>query len=211
MKFMKKALAFVACLVLGSFLSCASSIEQQTGQSKEASVQRNLEQIAKIGKAGTVQIGSLSVEGPPMLGSGFFIRHDLIVTNVHVINQKSFDGAVSVAKLVNKPTWYTIEGVMASDPKRDLVVLKVAKVTGEDAHVLSLGDSGTVEEGDRVIAIGNPGQDGKFLQGDVSVGWISRITPNFLDLRARNNRKGYSGGPRLKRSWKRDRHYVSRA
>ena len=194
MKFAEKVLVFIGCLALGIFLSCASSIKQQ---SEKGSERPDLGQIAKIGEAATVQIGSLSVEGPPALGSGFFIGQDLIVTNVHNINQKSFDGDFSVAKLVNKPTWYTIEGVMASDPKRDLVILKVAKVAGENADILSLGDSGTVEEGDRIIAIGNPRQDGKFLQGDVSVGWISRITPNFLDLRARNNRKGYSGGPVL--------------
>ena len=194
MNFAEKVLAFVACLAVGAFLSCASSIKQQ---SEKGSERPDLGQIARIGKAATVQIGSLSVEESPTLGSGFFVGHDLIVTNVHNINQKSFDGAFSVAKLVNKSTWYTIEGVMASDPKRDLVILKVKKVSGEDASVLSLGDSGTVKAGDRIIVIGNPGQDDKVLQGDVSVGSISRGTPNFLDLRARNYRKGYSGGPVL--------------
>ena len=197
MKFAEKVLAFVGCLALGVFLSCASSVKHQTTRSEKVSARLDLDQIAKIGKAATVQIGSLSVEGSPSSGSGFFIGQDIIATNVHVINQKSFDGAVSIAKLVNKPTWYTIEGVMASDPKRDLVILKVAKMMGEDADVLSLGDSGTVEKGDRIIVIGNPVQDGKFLQGDVSVGRISRTTSNFLDFRARNNREGYSGGPVL--------------
>ena len=197
MKFAEKVLALVGCFALGVFLSCASSVKHQTTRSEKVSARPDLDQIAKIGKAATVQIGSLSVEGSPSSGSGFFIGQDIIATNVHVINQKSFDGAVSIAKLVNKPTWYTIEGVMASDPKRDLVILKVAKMVGEDADVLSLGDSGIVEKDDRIIVIGNPVQDGKFLQGDVSVGRISRTTPNFLDFRARNNREGYSGGPVL--------------
>ncbi len=194
MKFAEKVLAFIGCLAVGILLSCSSSIKKQ---SEKVSDRPDLDQIAKIGKAATVQIGSLSVEGSPTLGSGFFVKHNLIVTNVHNINQKSFDGAVSVAKLVNKPTWYTIDGVMTSDPKRDLVILKVTKVMGEDASVLSFSDSGTVEKGDRIIVIGNPGQDDKVLQGDVSVGSISRVTPNFLGLRARNIRKGYSGGPVL--------------
>ncbi len=194
MKFAEKVLAFVGCLAVGVFLSCASSIKQQ---SEKVSERPDLGQIARIGKAATVQIGSLSVEGPPSSGSGFFIGQDMIVTNVHVISERSYAGAVSVAKLVNKPTWYMIEGVMASDPKRDLVILKVVKTKGEDAQILSLGDSNTVEEGDRIIVIGNPKQDSKFLQGDVSVGSISRCTPNFLDFRARNIRQGYSGGPVL--------------
>ena len=197
MKITKKVLMFIGYLSVGILLSCGSSVKQQATRSEKVAVRPDLDQIAKTGKAATVQIGSLSVEGPPPLGSGFFVRHDLIVTNVHNINEKSFDGAVSIAKLVNKPTWYTIEGVMASDLKRDLVILKVKRVSGQDASILSLGDSDAVKAGDRIIAIGNPGQDGKVLQGDVSVGWISRITPNFLDVRARNNRKGYSGGPVL--------------
>ena len=197
MKFSEKMLAFIGCLIVGILLSCGSSIKQQTAQSEKTVAQANLEQIAEIGKATTVQIGSLSVEGPPALGSGFFITQDLIVTNIHVINQRSFDGAISVAKSVSKPTWYTIIGVMASDPKRDLVVLKVAKMGGEDPHVLSLGDSNTVKAGDNIVAIGSPLQGNKFVRGDVSKGTIRRRTPNFLDIRVRNIRKGYSGGPVL--------------
>ena len=197
MKIAEKVLVFIGCLSVGILLSCGASVKPPATQSEKVAARPDLDQIAKIGKAGTVQIGNLSVDGPPTLGCGFFVRPDLIVTNVHVINQKSFEGAVSVAKLVNKPIWYTIEGVVASDPKRDLVILKVTKVMGEDAHVLSLGDSEAVEKGDRIIAIGNPKQGDKFLQGDVSVGWISRTTPNFLGIRARNNRPGYSGGPVL--------------
>ena len=197
MKIAKKVIALIGCLALGIFLSCASRIEQQTAQIKKASDLPILEQIAEIGKAGTVQIGSLNVEGPPEFGSGFFIGHDLIATNIHVVNQKSFEGAVSMVRLVNKPTWFTIKGVMASDPIRDLVILKVVKLGGEDPHILPLGDSDTVKKGDSIVTIGNPREGDKIVQGDVSTGVISRRTPNFLDIRARNNRKGYSGGPVL--------------
>ena len=197
MKYAEKVLTCVGCLVLAVFLSGASGIKQQTAQSEKKSVQPNFEQIAEIGKAATVHIGSLSVESPPALGSGFFIGHDLIVTNIHVVSQKSFDGAVSVVKLVNKPTWYTVKGVVASDPKWDLVILKVAKVTGEDPKILSLGDSDTVKAGDSIIVIGNPNQGGKHVQGDVSKGTISRRTSYFFRVQAQNVRSGYSGGPVL--------------
>ncbi len=197
MKFAKQVIALIGCLALGFFLSCASSIEQQTAQVKIVSTLPNLDKIAEIALAGTVQIGSLNVKGPPEFGSGFFIGTNLIATNIHVVNQKSFDGAVSMVRLVNKPTWFTIKGVMASDPIRDLVILKVVKLGGEDPHILSLGDSDTVKRGDSIIAIGNPGEGDKIVQGDVSKGIIGRRTPNFLDIRARNNRKGYSGGPVL--------------
>lgn len=197
MKYAINVLVLLGCLAIGVFLSCASGIKQQPAQSESVPAPTNLERIAKIAKAATVQIGSLSIEGPPSLGSGFFIGPDLIVTNIHVINQRSFDGAISVAKLVNKPTWYTIKGVIASDPKRDLVILKVTKVSGEDPPILSLGDSDAVKTGDNIVAIGSPRQGDKFVQGDVSKGIISRHTPNFLGIRVRNMRKGYSGGPVL--------------
>lgn len=197
MKSTKIGTALIGWLALGIFLSCASSIEQQTMQSENVSMQPNLEQIAENGKASTVHIGSLSVESPPALGSGFFVGHDLIVTNIHVVSQRSFDGAVSVVKLVNKPTWYTVKGVVASDPKWDLVILKVTKVTGEDPQILSLGDSDTVKAGDSIIVIGNPNQGGKRVQGDVSKGTISRRTSHFFRVQARNVRSGYSGGPVL--------------
>ena len=199
MKFAKQVITLIGCLALGIFLSCASSIEQQTTQIKKASTLPILEQIAKIRKDGTVQIGSLNVEDPSELdlGSGFFIGSDLIATNIHVVNQKSFGGAVSLVRLVNKPTWFTIKGVIASDPIRDLVILKVVKLGGEDPHILPLGDSDTVQRGDSIVTIGNPGEGDKIVRGDVSTGVISRRTPNFLGIRARNNRKGYSGGPVL--------------
>ncbi len=197
MKTAKKVLALIGCLTLGIFLSCASSIEQQTAHSEKAIAPPNFEQIAEIGKAGTVQIGSLSVEGPPASGSGFFIRHDLIVTNIHVVNQRSFDGAVSVAKLVNKSTWFTIKGVMASDPIRDLVILKVAKMGGEDPHILSIGDSDTVKASDTIFTIGSARIEGKYERGIVSKGKIIRLTPHFFHVKAGNIRSGYSGGPIL--------------
>ena len=176
-------------------LSCASSVKQQTTLSEKAAASLNLEQILEIGKAATVQIGSLSIEGPPASGSGFFIRHDLIVTNIHVVSQRSFDGAISLAKLVNKPTWFTIKEVMASDPIRDLVILKVAKMGGEDPRILSLGDSDTLKIGDNIISIGNPRQGTKYKHGDVSKGIIKRITPQLFRVKAGNIRSGYSGGP----------------
>ena len=35
---------------------------------------------------------------------------------------------------------------MASDPIRDIVILKVVKLGGEDPHILSIGDSDTVKK-----------------------------------------------------------------
>jgi len=114
MKYKKQILALLGVFVLGILLSCSSNIKQQITKSNKNYIPPNLEQVIEFGKAATVQIGSLSVEGPPGTGTGFFIRSDLLVTNIHVVNKRTYDGALSVAKLVDTRTWYTITGVMAS-------------------------------------------------------------------------------------------------
>lgn len=194
MKFKKQLLALLGIFLLGILLSCSSNIKQQITQDNKVILPQNLEQVVESGKAATVQIGSLSVEGPPGTGTGFFIRSDLLVTNIHVVNRRSFDGALSVAKLVDTRTWYTITGVMATDPIRDLVILKVKKKTGEtEPNILTIGDSDTVKTDDFIITIGNPRKGSKFEHGEVSKGTIKRITPHFFHVKAGTIRGGYSG------------------
>ncbi|MDE0087381.1 MAG: tetratricopeptide repeat protein [Candidatus Poribacteria bacterium] len=96
------------------------------------------------------------------IGSGFFVKPDLIATNYHVI-----EGATKgTAKLVGKSTVYTIEGITAADRINDLVLLKVA------AYVINpfpLGDSNDVDIGTTVHVIDNPiGLEGIFSDGIVS-------------------------------------------
>ena len=65
MKIAEKVLVFIGCLSVGILFSCSASVKQPTTRSEKVAAPPDLDQIAKIGKAGTVQIGSLSVEGPP--------------------------------------------------------------------------------------------------------------------------------------------------
>lgn len=204
MKFSGKVLAFVWCVALGALLSCASSVKQQIMENEENAAPPNLEQITEIARSGTVQIGSLSVDGPPGLGSGFFISPDMIVTNIHVINRISYKGTAPLVKPVNKPIWYTVTGVVTSDPIRDLVILKVTKLMGRISNntsnapnILSIGNSGTVKASGTIITIGSAHIEGKYRYGIVSKGRIVRLTPHFLRVKADNIRSGYSGGPVL--------------
>lgn len=75
---------------------------------------------------------------PLSIGSGFFVRNGQIATNLHVIE----GAARGYAKLVGQKTKYDIEGIIAIDPQRDLVILKVAAL---DLQVLSLGDVDVVQ------------------------------------------------------------------
>lgn len=98
-------------------------------------------------------------------GSGFFVTKDgLILTNKHVVSdeQASYTVVTSDGKTLSAK-------VVARDPGNDLAILK-AEVT--DAPTLTLADSGKLEIGQKVIAIGNSlGQ----YQNTVTTGVVSGI------------------------------------
>ena len=102
---------------------------------------------AQIAQAATPSV--VLIKTPIGLGSGFIVTADgKIVTNFHVIRD------------VNQATVTTADGkayqdveVMALDPARDLAVLRTAART---PRPLILGDSGQVQPGEHVVAIGNP-------------------------------------------------------
>ena len=99
-------------------------------------------------------------------GSGIIISSDgYIVTNNHVI-----DGASSVSVTLNTGGEYEAK-VIGSDAKTDLAVLKISP--DEKLTVATLGDSSTIEVGERAIAIGNP--LGMEFFGSTTQGIISAI------------------------------------
>ena len=152
------------------------------------------QQIAKKALAATVLLTMKDANGKTLgLGSGFFVRTDQIATNLHVI-----DGAAQgTAKRVGQEMEYAIEGVTAMDEKNDLAILQVA---APDIQQLPLGDSDTVEIGDRVYVAGNPKG---FLEGTFSDGIISGIRGDSTEKRIQITAPispGSSGGPVLNRT-----------
>jgi len=105
----------------------------------------------------------VSAHGEPIgQGSGFLVSRDgKIVTNYHVV--ENADSAI--VKFPNG-AFYSVDGILASDPVKDIAVLKAA---GKDFPFLSLGKSGAVRVGQQVIAIGSP----LTLEGTVSNGIVS--------------------------------------
>ena len=122
------------------------------------------------------------------LGSGFFVDHDKIATNIHCVAGKT----KIRAKLVGAEIFYDIVGVTASDPENDLVILKVA---GKGPKPLSLGNSDAVQRGEPVAAVGNP--EGK-VEGQITHGKVynRRNSDKWLRLMAELH-PGNSGGPVL--------------
>ena len=180
MKFSKKILVLIACLTLGCLLSYyAQGIDQQTAQ---------------IAKAATV-ILTAEIEGEGKgNGTGFFVREDLIVTNIHVVAGIYGKTITCSAELANQSAQYTIKGVVASDPEHDLVILKVE---GEGAGILQLGDSDAVKLGEEIIAIGTY----RDTPGTVIKGTITRAAPHFFRV-AGTLPSGYSGSPVLNHTGK---------
>ena len=126
---------------------------------------------------------------PTALGSGFFVKQDIVATNLHVI-----EGAASgYVKIVGKKPKYDIAGFVAIDQQRDLVLLKVQ---GVKAPTLSLADSNDVAVGDEVYAIGNPqGLEGTFSRGIISS--IRKVGEDSLLQITAPISPGSSGGPVL--------------
>ena len=125
------------------------------------------------------------------LGSGFIISADgYILTNNHVV-----DGADEIkVKLADGRSFpATIKG---GDVKLDLALLKID--TGESLPVAKLGDSGKLQVGEWVIAIGNPfGLEQTVTVGIVSAkGRVIGAGPydEFIQTDASIN-PGNSGGP----------------
>lgn len=126
---------------------------------------------------------------PTSLGSGFFVKEDIVATNLHVI-----EGAASgYVKIVGKKPKYDIAGFVSIDRHSDLVLLKVQKVK---APILVIADSNNVAVGDEVYAIGNPqGLEGTFSKGIVSS--IRKVGEDSLLQITAPISPGSSGGPVL--------------
>jgi len=125
------------------------------------------------------------------LGSGFIIdKEGYILTNNHVIEKAE---EITV-KLADKKEYDA--KVIGTDPKTDLALIKI-KAAG-DLPVAHLGDSDTLEEGEWVVAIGNPfGLEQTVTTGIISAkGRVIGAGPydDFLQTDASIN-PGNSGGP----------------
>ena len=148
------------------------------------------EMIAQKTKESSVLLELTDMSGRTSQGSGFFVASGLVVTNYHVI-----DGVRSgTAKLVGTETRYVLEGVVATDNKRDLAIVKVKNT---NVPPLLLGNSDNVKVGEIVYAVGNPrGFEGTFSSGEISniqIRGTARIQGKVLQFTAAISR-GSSGG-----------------
>jgi S1-C subfamily serine protease len=130
-------------------------------------------------------------------GSGFVIRDDgLILTNAHVVSGR----APRVQVTLPDKTRYTAE-VLDKDTNNDLALIKI-NPKKQIVH-LTLGDSGNLKVGQKVLAIGNPFG----LEGTLTTGIVSSLGRTIQDDNGRELEgmiqtdaainPGNSGGPLL--------------
>ena len=111
-----------------------------------------------------VFIGNVNRSGQvTSIGSGFVVDpNGIIVTNYHVI-----EGAQALQIKMKDGEIYDRVDVVDFDVRRDLAVLKIRAF--KSLPSVKLGDSGRLEVGEDVVAIGNP----KGLEHTVSAGMVS--------------------------------------
>jgi S1-C subfamily serine protease len=128
-------------------------------------------------------------------GSGFIIdAKGYILTNNHVV-----EGAQSIEVVLGDQSRYSAK-VVGADPRNDVALIKIEPKT-KPLVALPLGDSSTIQVGQKVLAIGNPFG----FQSTLTTGVISAIgrtvqtsQTTFIDEAIQTDaaiNRGNSGGP----------------
>ena len=126
-------------------------------------------------------------------GSGFFVRHDTLITNVHVVENDSY-------VTVRKSDGTTLNArVETKAPAFDIAILKVATPSASQV-VIPMGSAHSLRPGQEIVVIGSALGT---LQNSVSRGIVSGLRTSggatLVQTDAAAN-PGNSGGPMLDRS-----------
>jgi S1-C subfamily serine protease len=117
------------------------------------------------------------------IGSGFLAGPDrAVITNYHMIR-----GAYSEKVEFQDGSSADVLGVLGYSASEDLAAIRLSTAPAES---LELGDSDTLEVGDRVVAIGSP----HGLQNTISDGLVSALRDGQIQTSAPIS-PGSSGGP----------------
>lgn len=171
--------------------SSASSRMESSVSSSSISFEKTPAQIFKEAAPAIVVISCQSATDQ-MFGSGFLVDAEgVIVTNFHVI-----EGAEKIEVKLKDGHVFPVTGIIDYDSFIDIAVLKI------DAHnlpILSLGDSDTLESGEKILVIGAP----LGLEYTISDGLYSGLRRSNDSTGARSLQisapvsEGSSGGPVL--------------
>jgi S1-C subfamily serine protease len=153
-------------------------------------------QLARMVRPSVVLILGATKDGK-VLGSGFAVRPNWIVTNFHVMEGVYFAGFRTADGRIG-----VIKSKLACDLVQDLALLETGELEPAPGRpplvlpVLDLGPRRPPEQGEDVFAFGNP----EGLQGTMSAGIVSSAGPRrvgnsmLLQINAAIS-QGSSGGP----------------
>jgi serine protease Do len=172
-------------------------LEEDTDQEEEVeaaeAAERRVTQLARLMKRSLAKVTQEGREGVDGLGTGFVIAEEgLVATNLHVIGEaRPLQVELADGRVLE------VEAVHATDARLDLAILKV-KVGPEGLPALKLGDSDRLEQGQKLVAMGNP----EGLEFSVVEGVVSAIRETEIDgvpmlQVALPIERGNSGGPVL--------------
>jgi len=129
--------------------------------------QQALPELVRKVKPAVVSIITYDSEGEPLMtGSGFFVDHCKVVTNLHVIRGAT---KVEIKMLDGKGRTYPAAGILVVDTEGDLALIRV-DVPQERTRSIELA-SDLPDEGETIFVIGNPLK----LEGSVSDGIVSAV------------------------------------
>lgn len=133
------------------------------------------------------------VEATSSRGSAFYVRHDTLITNVHVVQQ---DGYVTLRRMDGSSVSARVQ---TRAPNFDIAILKVAQASPSQPF-LQMGSTSSLKAGQEVIIIGSALGT---LQNSVSRGIVSGVRNSggvtLVQSDAAAN-PGNSGGPMLDRN-----------
>jgi S1-C subfamily serine protease len=133
------------------------------------------------------------IEATSGRGSGFFVRHDTLITNVHVVQN---DGYVTVKKHDGSSANARVE---SRAPAFDIAILRITQPSSSQP-VIPMGSTKSLRAGQEIIVIGSALGT---LQNSVSRGVMSGLRSaggaTLVQTDAATN-PGNSGGPMLDRN-----------
>jgi serine protease Do len=173
-RFLSSALLVLICAAAGFLGGWAGARNQLTGSGNESAakqvVDSESELISDIAKTVGPSVVSINVSSQQTAtdffgidrtfeaeaaGTGVIISSDgVVVTNRHVIGDATDGVTITLSDGTVFEDVEIIGKTAANDPL-DVAFLKISDKKGKDLTVANLGDSGTSEVGEKVVAIGN--------------------------------------------------------
>lgn len=178
--------------ILPLVLICLGNSLRVAAEAPQAAADKPIEELAAAAKKSVVVVSFRGRDGEPQgLGTGFvFDAKGLIATNLHVIGE-----ARPISVRFSDGKEFDVTTVHANERSQDLAILKIE---ADNLPALPLGNSDELQEGQSVVAIGNP----LGLEHSVVAGVLSgrrEIDGRTMLQVAIPIERGNSGGPLIDR------------